>query len=445
MEGFSGISQKLLLDHTLSPCSKCFNIVPARIVEVDGKIFLEKECCEKECVLIENDANYYKRAVLPFTFERDFLAIGQHRYGRRMYNGLSKESVVIMLNVTSRCNLSCPICCAELNPFYFPRRDLPFEKISNVLKTSKSRLIIISGGEPTVREDLPDIIKAVVGFGNTPELYTNGLKLVDKEYVKKLKEAGLQIVCLSFDGFDDFTYEVFRGEKLLSEKLKALKNLKEEDMTVWLIPVIGRGLNESQIKAITKFACINSDFIRGIRFSTLYPIDESKADERITSSDIIKMLEISIGISTDDFVESKRFFYNVYKIAGMFSKRLQSRFSYLVQDNVYMKVEGGDCRPLFSTDYLRKLNDTLEDAASEKNRIGALKVLIKNSVGLLNTELLKFGLTAATKFFNLPKASKYSRKDILLIKVGDIQKATVEDLKRKFFGEAGGVFLEPKE
>lgn len=441
----SNQQKKLILDTTLSPCSHCFKIVPARIVEEDGKVFLEKNCCEKELVLLENDAYYYKNAILPFTFDRDFLAIGKNRYGKEIRAKLYGESNVLMLNVTSKCNLSCPICCAELNPLYFPRRDLTLDKISKILKIGGSRLIIISGGEPTVREDLPEIIKAIVESGNTPELYTNGLKLADRKYVKKLKDAGLKIIGLSFDGFDDFAYDVLRGRKLLEEKLKALKNLREEGMTVWLIPVIGRGLNEKQVRLITKFACLNTNFIRGIRFSTLYPRDESKKNERTTTSDIIRILGADFNTSMEDFIESKRFYYNIYNLAGNFSKKLQGKFSYLVQDNLYLKVKNGDCEPLFPTDYLRKLNYVLEKAASEKSKTESLKILIKNAALFLNPELLKFGLTAALNFFSLPKASIYSRKDLLIMKIGDIQKATVEDLKRKFSGEAGGVFLEPKE
>jgi uncharacterized radical SAM superfamily Fe-S cluster-containing enzyme len=435
-------TQKLILDNTLSPCSKCFKIVPARIVEDDGKIFLEKECCEKEHVLLENDAYYYKNAILPFTYNRKFLTIGKNRYSREIYEKLCEEASVLMLNVTSRCNLLCPICVAELGPAYFPRRDIPFEKISGILRTKKSKLIIISGGEPTVRKDLPKIIESIVKSGNTPELYTNGLKLCDRKYVKKLKDAGLKIVCLSFDGFNEFAYQLLRGKKLLKKKLKALKNLKEEGMIVWLIPVIGRGVNEGQVKLITKFACLNSDFIRGIRFSTLYPRDESRKNERITSSDIIKILEVDCGIKMEYFIESKRFYYNIYKLVGKFSKRLQTKFNYLVQDNVYLKVKTGNYTPLFSINYLKKLNWLLEKTLSEKNRIKSLISLIRNAPTFLNRELLKFGLMAVFNFFNLPKASLYKRRDLLIIKVGDVHKATVEDLKRKFSGEVVGIFLD---
>lgn len=69
--------------------------------------------------------------------------------------------------------------------------------------------IQLSGGEPTEREDLPEIIRMGRERGFTFfQLNTNGLRIArDKEYLGCLREAGLDCVFLQFDGLRDSTYQ----------------------------------------------------------------------------------------------------------------------------------------------------------------------------------------------------------------------------------------------
>lgn len=57
-------------------------------------------------------------------------------------------------------------------------------------------------------------------------MHTNGIKIANFSYLKRLKYAGLNEVHLQLDGFEDSVYEKIRGEKLLQVKLKALENLE---------------------------------------------------------------------------------------------------------------------------------------------------------------------------------------------------------------------------
>jgi MoaA/NifB/PqqE/SkfB family radical SAM enzyme len=115
-------------------------------------------------------------------------------------------------------------------PFVSREFDLSIDEIKSVLrKVGKGKRIVLMGGEPTIREDLPEIIKLIRKSGNYPILYTNGLKLADISYVKKLKKAGLKQVIITLDGFDPKVTETLRGNKneyLL--KILALKNLEAE-------------------------------------------------------------------------------------------------------------------------------------------------------------------------------------------------------------------------
>jgi uncharacterized radical SAM superfamily Fe-S cluster-containing enzyme len=76
----------------------------------------------------------------------------------------------------------------------------------------------LSGGEPTVRDDLPLLVSAAKEAGcSHVQLNTNGLRLAeDEEYVRTLADAGLSFVFLQFDGTDDAFYRALRGRDLLA-------------------------------------------------------------------------------------------------------------------------------------------------------------------------------------------------------------------------------------
>ena len=96
--------------------------------------------------------------------------------------------------------------------------------------------IQLSGGEPTVRDDLPKIIAMGHSMGfKFIQLNTNGIRLAsDLSYVEKLKEAGLASVFLQFDGTKDEIYRAIRGRNLLETKMQAIRNCEQQDLGVIL-------------------------------------------------------------------------------------------------------------------------------------------------------------------------------------------------------------------
>ena len=84
-------------------------------------------------------------------------------------------------------------------------------------------LLQLSGGEPTLREDLPELVRYAKEAGcSCVQVNTNGIRLAeDPSYAAALAEAGLDIVFLQFDGTRDEIYKVLRGRPLLQTKLRA--------------------------------------------------------------------------------------------------------------------------------------------------------------------------------------------------------------------------------
>jgi hypothetical protein len=124
----------------------------------------------------------------------------------------------------------------------------------------------ITGGEPTIRPDLPEIVALArqTGF-TTIELNTNGLVIAGEPgLLKELKKEGLTNIYLQFDGVKPEVTQRLRGADVLSSKLEAITNCRKEVIPVILAVTIVEGINDNQLGEIIDFAMQNLDVIGGI-------------------------------------------------------------------------------------------------------------------------------------------------------------------------------------
>ena len=182
-----------------------------------------------------------------------------------------RNTCCVLLEVTKRCNMHCSFCFAEADSPESRRRDLNSEQLKARifdLTIPGKTLLQLSGGEPTVREDLPELISFAIKCGcRYVQLNTNGIRLAeDPDYAKSLAEAGLSFVFLQFDGLDDKIYRKLRGRDLLEIKLSAIENCKKAGLGVTLVPVIVPGVNENAIGEILRFGAAHSPAVRGVHF-----------------------------------------------------------------------------------------------------------------------------------------------------------------------------------
>jgi uncharacterized radical SAM superfamily Fe-S cluster-containing enzyme len=172
----------------------------------------------------------------------------------------------VMVDVTHRCNMTCANC-------YVPNRvipDMDAKWLSSILsRLRKGTFIRLTGGEATLRHDLPDIIRDVRRHGHHPVLLTNGLKLVDRNYVRELKRAGLQVAYLSFSGgFDDDLYEQIDEMRCADRKRAAFENLRAEHMFTSLGMILIRGVNEHEVRNVWK-AVLGSRNVRELHLRSV--------------------------------------------------------------------------------------------------------------------------------------------------------------------------------
>lgn len=192
----------------------------------------------------------------------------------------------VMVDVTHRCNMACSNC-------YLPNRVIP-DMDARWLSSIFSRLrpgtfIRLTGGEATLRHDLPDIIRDARAHGHHPVLLTNGLKLADRNYVRELKLAGLQVCYLSFSGgFDDDLYEAIDEMRCATKKRLAFENLRAEHVFTSIGMIIIPGVNESAVtatwKAIERARNVRELHLRAVgemgRFMTTPP---AKIDQMVAA------------------------------------------------------------------------------------------------------------------------------------------------------------------
>jgi uncharacterized radical SAM superfamily Fe-S cluster-containing enzyme len=206
----------------------------------------------------------------------------------------------VLLEVTDRCNLRCAVCFADAGAGK-GEGDPSLERISWLLERSMASAgpssLQLSGGEPTLRDDLPEIVGIARRIGYSfIQVNSNGIRLAaDRGYARRLGDAGLSSVFLQFDGVDDTVYRTLRGRALLEEKLRAIANAGEAGLGVVLVPTLVRGVNTDSVGAIVRQALHLAPVVRGVHFQPVsyfgrFP-GETGDDVRFTLPELMRSLE----------------------------------------------------------------------------------------------------------------------------------------------------------
>jgi uncharacterized radical SAM superfamily Fe-S cluster-containing enzyme len=236
------------------------------------------------------------------------------------------KTVLAIIDVTNRCNMRCPVCFANAGTagyVYEPTMKQIDRMLGAAMKVNYPKgihALQLSGGEPTVRDDLPEIVKLVKSHGiNHIEVNTNGLKVGDPlsgaGFLRTLMDSGVSTLYLQFDGLTPTPRLVARvpgtddqGRSMSDEgKLKLAKFYTDRQLNVAnnarkagfesivLVVTLQKGLNDDQMGPILRYAGENSDVIRCVNFqpvSMAGRMDRNKIREvRITNADVVNGVE----------------------------------------------------------------------------------------------------------------------------------------------------------
>ncbi|EGB13364.1 Radical SAM domain protein [Pseudodesulfovibrio mercurii] len=292
-----------------SVCPICLRPIPARHETVAHETFLVKECPEHgafRTVVWRGEPSFdsWARPKVPSGPKTPFTRVER---GCPLDCGLCdahrQHTCTALIEVTWRCDLGCPVCFASSGKAAPPDPSLDaLDTLFDRVELASGHCNIqLSGGEPTVREDLPEIIRLGKARGFPfIQLNTNGLRLgCEPGYADRLAEAGLDSVFLQFDGTEESIFEALRGRPLLETKLAALDALARAGVGVILVPTLVPGVNDRDLGNILRLGAARSPAVRGVHFQPVsyfgrYP-KQPDDGERMTLPEIMRGLEAQTG------------------------------------------------------------------------------------------------------------------------------------------------------
>ncbi len=308
-----------IIKDTHSMCPECHRVLPATIFEENGSIWIEKECPEhgKYRVLYWSDADLYHRAAAEAVKGRGILNPNDKHEGCPADCGLcanhKSPTILGIVNVTTRCNLDCNICFDKSPGYslYEPSLDeirRMFETLRNVRPTP-APAVQITGGEPTIRNDLPEILEMARDMGfKFIFVNTNGIRFGNsKEFFKKCMDAGMTHMYLSFDGVTPEKYEFKVGERagrLLEIKKKVVENAKELGFgNISLVPT-WHEYNMDETWKIIEFARDNNEAVNCVNIQPLGFVGELRGIEKDPKEGIVKIMDKPQRLTIPDCIEA---------------------------------------------------------------------------------------------------------------------------------------------
>jgi len=257
-------------------CEKCRKVVPVTHDKRDGGVYMVKACpdCGASEALVSSDAATWQRKREIFDYKPDEASHGCAL--SCLGCGHLHHPKMVFLNVTNRCNMNCPICIANIPGMGFEFHP-PLEYFERVLDGLAAfdtpPTVNLFGGEPTVREDMFEIIAMARSRGLRVGIVTNGLKLADEDYCKQVCESGARVL-LGFDGRDPEIYSRMRKSPgAYEKKLKALENLKKHAKRKHTIMCCAaRKINDKHMRDLIDFCHESRDFIANLH---LIPLTET--------------------------------------------------------------------------------------------------------------------------------------------------------------------------
>ncbi|MEZ6060388.1 MAG: radical SAM protein [Planctomycetaceae bacterium] len=290
------------LGTTQSLCPDCLTLVPAKIVTRGERVYFRKNCSQHGARedFVCSDVNWFDRTdySLPGKVPVSFGV--EPQLGCPFDCGLCTEheqhTCIGLLEITSSCNLECPMCFAVSGPggthLTFDECKAAIDRLVEV--EGQPEILQLSGGEPTVHPQFLDIFRyACEQPIDIVMINTNGIRIAkDPRFVEQL--AALRHRCeiyLQFDGFDDAGCEVLRGEPLVDVKLRAIEALGSAGLRTTLVCTLQPDINADQMGRMVQFGTARPA-ITGVSFqpatySGRYVLPEI-LERRITFPDVIR-------------------------------------------------------------------------------------------------------------------------------------------------------------
>jgi uncharacterized radical SAM superfamily Fe-S cluster-containing enzyme len=265
-------------DYTVSLCTVCHRQIDAKIIFEDEKVFLTKRCREhgSQKVLIADDIQYYKQ-IRNYNKASEY-PLRPHtatHYGCPYDCGIcpdhEQHSCLTLIEITDRCNLTCPTCYASSSPTHGRHRtleEIEFMLDAIVRSEGEPDVVQISGGEPTIHPDFFTILDMAKARPIKHLMVnTNGIRIAsDPAFAARLASYMPDFeIYLQFDSFEEHALQQLRGKDMRAVREKAIATLNALNLSTTLVVTLQKGLNDHEIGKTIDYA-LQQRCVRGVTF-----------------------------------------------------------------------------------------------------------------------------------------------------------------------------------
>ena len=299
------------LGATQSLCPHCLAVIPAKILSRNGRVYFRKQCPQhgvREDFVCSDDRWFDRMEYsLPGKVPSSFAVSPQRGcpYDCGLCTEHEQHTCVAVLEISSSCNLTCPLCYASSKPGGVHVSVADCQRAIDFLVRYEGRpeILQLSGGEPTIHPQFVEILDYACRQPiDIVMINTNGVRLAsDQRLLDELAQRNRRCeVYLQFDGLDQASSQVLRGEPLLETKLRAIEELGRRDIRTILVCTVETGVNTDQLGELVRFGA-ERPWITGISFQPAtyvgrFPTPET-LEHRVTFPDIIRgVAEQSHGV-----------------------------------------------------------------------------------------------------------------------------------------------------
>ena len=206
----------------------------------------------------------------------------------------------LRVSVTDRCNLRCQYCMPETDYVWLPRRDILTYEETGVLVDVFAGLgvdrVRITGGEPLLRRDLPDLVTLLAAKGPIQDLAltTNGILLADQ--AAALGSAGLHRITVSLDTLRPDRFEALTRSDELDAVLRGL----EEATRLWhhqvkIDTVVIRAMNDDELLDLLDYGRDLGAEVRFIEYMDVGGATRWSLDDVVPRAEILRIIESRNG------------------------------------------------------------------------------------------------------------------------------------------------------
>jgi uncharacterized radical SAM superfamily Fe-S cluster-containing enzyme len=309
----------VFLGTTRSLCPHCRRLVDAKIISRAGRVYFRKRCPEHGLIddLVCSDVAYYDRHEFdqPARLPQGFGTRSSERgcpYDCGLCPEHEQHTCIALVEVTSSCNLKCPMCFAESGP---GGAFLDFAAYAGMIDRlvaleGVADVVQLSGGEPTLHPDLVPMVRyAYERPIQAVMINTNGIRLArDPRLLEQLAPMRDRLeIYLQLDGLEQATSERLRGEPLLESKLAALEALAKHRIRCTLVCTVEHSTNLHEVGALLRFG-LERPIVRGVSYQLATycgrHLPPGDLEKRATMPDVAK----AIVAQTDGLLAESDFY-----------------------------------------------------------------------------------------------------------------------------------------